>query len=316
MERPRPAPSARPTPAEPPRASSRLTLAKKGNRRRATPLWSRMPRPRQLLDGCGRALRRAVPAMIGLVAVGAVAGGGYGGYRFVTHSPRFAITDIEVRGTHVLAPDAIRARLGFVAGDNIFLAPLARAERTLGAEPWIADVRVHRELPHTVVVDVRERAPAAVVELDGLYLADAAGRVFKRAATEHGEGAGLPVVTGLDRAVYGADPDAGAAEVARALAALTAWRAAGTARPEVGEVHVDRRGGLTFFTYDGAVAIRIGDADGTTLTARLHTFDRAWAALRPDERARARAVHVDNLTRPDHVTVAFDPSTGSGQSEL
>src|SRR5439155_1041176 len=86
-----------------------------GDRARATPLWSRLPRPRQLLDGCGRALRRAVPAMIGLVAVGAVAGGGYGAYHFVTHSPRFAITDIEVRGTHVLAPDAIRARLGFTA---------------------------------------------------------------------------------------------------------------------------------------------------------------------------------------------------------
>ncbi len=280
-------------------------VLKKGNRRRATPLWSRLPRPRQLVDACGRALRRAVPAMVALVGVGAASGGAYEGYHFVTHSPRFAITDIEVRGTHVLAPDEVRARLDFAAGDNIFLAPLARAEQALASEPWIADAHLHRELPHTIVVDVREREPAAVVDLDGLYLADAGGRVFKRAATEHGEGAGLPVVTGLDRAGYAADPAAAAAEIARALTALGAWRAS-SARPAVGEVHVDRRGGLTFYTYDGAVAIRLGDADGDNLTARMHTFDRAWAALRPDERARARAVHVDNLTRPDHVTVAFD----------
>jgi cell division protein FtsQ len=288
---------------------------KKGNRRRATPLWSRLPRPRQLLDACGRALRRSVPALLALAGTGATLGGGYAGYRFLTHSPRFAITTIDVRGAHVLAPDAIRARLGFAAGDNVFLAPLAKAEERLDAEPWIAETHVHRELPHTIVVDVRERVAAAVVDVDGLYLAEADGRVFKRAAIERGEGAGLPVVTGIDRAAYAADPTAGAAEIARALDALTAWQK-DPARPVVGEVHLDKRGGITLYTYDAAIAIRLGELETGTLDGRLHTFDRAWAALRPDERARARAVHIDNLTRPDHVTVAFDPSTSSGQSDL
>jgi len=300
MERSRPAPDARPAPQ-----ASRLTLGKKGNRRRATPLWSRLPKPRAVIDSCGRALRRSVPAMLALVGIGATAGGAYAGYRFVTGSPRFAITDIEIRGAHVLDPNALRARLGFADGDNIFTAPLAGAEDRLEHEPWIASVDVHRELPHTVVVDVREREAAAIVDAGGLYLADAAGHVFKRAAIEHGEGAGLPLVTGLDRTTYAADPTAGAAEVSRALAAITAWRA-GASRPAVSEVHVDHRGALTFFTYDGAIAIGVGDVDGDVLAARLRTFDRAWAALSPDERARARAVHVDNLTRPDHVTVAFD----------
>jgi len=238
--------------------------------------------------------------MLAIAGIGATAGGGYAAYRFVTHSPRFAITDIEIRGTHVLDARALEARLGFHEGDNIFTAPLAAAETRLSHEPWIADVRVHRELPHTIVVDVREREPAAVVDVDGLYLAEANGHVFKRAATEHGEGAGLPVVTGIDRATYAGDEAGAATEIARALDTLTAW-SRDAARPRVGEVHLDRRGGVTLYTYDGAIAIRAGDA----LAARLRTFDRAWAALSPDERARTRAVHVDNLTRPDHVTVAF-----------
>jgi cell division protein FtsQ len=260
---------------------------------------------RAVIDACGRALRRSVPAMLALVGIGAAAGGAYEGYRFLTSSPRFAITEIEIHGAHVLDPVALRARLGFTTGDNIFLAPLAGAEDRLAREPWIASVHVHRELPHTVVVDVREREAAAVVDVDGLYLADATGHVFKRAAIEHGEGAGLPLVSGLDRTAYAADPAAGEAEVARALAAIAAWRTS-AARPAVSEVHVDHRGALTFFTYDGAIAIGVGDVDGDALAARLRTFDRAWAALSPDERARARAVHVDNHTRPDHVTVAFD----------
>jgi cell division protein FtsQ len=282
-----------------------MTVGKKGNRRRATPLWSRLPKPRAVADACGRALRRAVPAMLALVGIGAAAAGAYEGYRFLTSSPRFAITDVEIRGTHVLDPEALRARLGFATGDNIFTAPLAGAEERLAREPWIASVHVHRELPHTVIVDVKEREATALVDEGGLYLADADGHVFKRAAIEHGEGAGLPLVSGLDRAAYAADPTAGAAEIERALGAIAAWRA-GTARPAVSEVHVDHRGALTFFTYDGAIAIAIGDVDGDALAARLRTFDRAWAALSPDERARTRAVHVDNLTRPDHVTVAFD----------
>src|SRR5947209_7797618 len=83
------APDARPAPP-----ASRVTL-KKGNRRRTTPLWSRLPRPRALADACGRALRRSVPALLALVGIGVVAGGGYAGYRFITSSPRFAIERIE-----------------------------------------------------------------------------------------------------------------------------------------------------------------------------------------------------------------------------
>src|SRR5262249_28923390 len=163
----------------------------------------------------------------------------------------------------------------------VFLAPLARGERRLAAEPWIADVRVHRELPDTIVVDVHEREAAAVVDLDGLYHADTDGHIFKRAATEHGEGAGLPVISGLGRAVLASHDGAGAHEIGRALAALGAWRGTtlpDAARPAVGEVRVDRRGGLTLFTYDSAIAIRLGDAEGDALSARLRTFDRAWAA--------------------------------------
>ena len=73
-----------------------------------------------------------------------------------------------------------------------------------------------------------------------------------------------------------------------------------------GAVRFDRtRGhGLSPRILDGHITIS-ARADGDRLTAKLATFDAAWAALSPDERHQARAIHLDHDTRPDHVTVDF-----------
>ena len=233
--------------------------------------------------------------------LGAIGGTAWAGYRFVTTSPRFAIDDITVRGNHRLTVDQIRAELPVHVGDNVFATNLDTVARELRTNPWVADAEVHRILPHTLVIDVHEHQPVAIADLGGLYLVDAMGIPFKRAAIEADDGAGLPIVTGLDRASYAADRDGTAALVTRALAALDTWRAQGD-RPAIGEVHVDPHGALTLHTFEQATAIQLGALDAG-LPARMQTFDAAWSELSDAERARTRAIHLD--IRPDHVTVAF-----------
>src|SRR5436190_403925 len=86
---------------------------------------------------------------------------------------------------------------------------------------------VWSRLPHTLVVELREHTAAAVAALgDGeLYLIDAGGRPFKRAAIDAGEVDRLPLVTGLDRAAFAADPAAAEATLRAAIAMLDRWRA-------------------------------------------------------------------------------------------
>lgn len=297
--------AARPSHESPP-AASRLTLrAAKRNRRRPGSVWSRLPRPRALLDGCGRALRRTVPAVIASVAITGIGTGAWFGYRFLTTSERFAITAIEIHGEHHLTEDQIRAAMPVALGDNVFATNLGDVAAALEATPWIADAEVHRVLPRTLVVEIREHAPAAVVELGALYLVDATGHPFKRAQLDDGDGEGLPVITGLPRESYERDPAGTAATVTDALAALAAWRT-DPARPAIGEVHVDVHRALTLRTYDRAAAIELGTL-GTDLTARMRTFDAAWASLAPAERTRTSALHLDASS--DRVTVAFHPVT-------
>lgn len=262
-------------------------------------MWSRLPEPQAIADACGRLVRRSLRALAAVVAVAALGGSAWAGYRWLVSSPRFAITAITVEGTHRVDPDELRAALPIRPGDNVFvdLAAVARAARS---NPWIAGAAAHRILPNTIAIAVREHAAAAVIELGELYLIDADGRPFKRADLAAGDGEGLPVLTGIDRALYTADPDA-AAQLARdAIAAHDRWR--DPSRPAIGEIHVDPHHAVTLRTYDRAIAIQLG-ALGPGLATRLHTFDTAWAGLSDAERARARAVHLD--ARPDHVIVAF-----------
>lgn len=285
-------------PPQPPPAS-RLTLRPRRNRRRPGSLWSRVPRPAAIADACGRALRRGLPALVAGAILAAVGGTAYAGYRFVTTSSRFAITQITVQGNHHLTQDQIRELLPVAPGNNVFAADLDAATRALRANPWIATAEVHRVLPHTIVVDVREHEPAAIVELGGLYLVDSTGHPFKHAELVEGDGAGLPVITGLDRTEYVANPDAIARSVQEVLGAYAAWRTDDT-RPPIGELHLDSHGSLTLHTYDRAIEIELGAIDAG-LPARMQIFDAAWAELGDAERARTRAIHLD----PDHVTVAL-----------
>src|SRR5258706_12381530 len=97
--------------ADAPPPASKLTLRAKRNRRKPESIWSRVPRPRMVMDACGRAVRRALPAAAAIAAITAIGGTAWAGYRFVTTSSRFAITEISVRGSHHLTDAQVRPRL-------------------------------------------------------------------------------------------------------------------------------------------------------------------------------------------------------------
>jgi len=297
-------------PATVPPASSRLTVRKYRNRRRPGSVWTRLPKPQAIADACGRALRRSLPAVAAVVALVLLGGVAWAGHRWVTSSARFAIAEVAIRGTHRVSADELRAALPVQPGDNVFadLAAIARAART---SPWIESAEVHRILPHTITIEVREFVAAALVELGDLYLVDATGHPFKRAAIEAGEADGLPVITGIGRTAYLTNRAAAASKVRAAIAAYDRWRAAD--RPAIAEIHVDPHGGVSLQTtsraaqprataHDPSIAIQLGPLGGE-LDARVQTFDAAWSALSDAERARTRAIHLG--ARPDHVTVAF-----------
>ena len=284
-----------------PPASSRLTVRKKQNRKRPVSLWSRVPDRNAVLDACKRTLRRSLPALVGTAIAIGISLGVLAGYRFVTTTAPPAIATIEIKGAQHLVEDSVRAALPVKVGENIFTTDLGDVTRTLRGDPWIRSASAHRVLPNTLVVEIREHEPIAVVQLGtDLYLAEENGHPFKKADVEAGETEHLPIVTGIGRDEMRTAPHETSELITRALGVLSHWRA-NAMRPEISEIHVDAHHAVTLRTYDRGVAIQLGAL--REIEDRLATFDAAWTELSDAERARVTALHLD--ARSDQVTVAF-----------
>ena len=275
------------------------------NRRRPAPPRPREPLRTRARSFLWRGFKSALPALLTIAAIAAVVAGGVFGYRWLTGSKRFAVTEVEVRGAHALPASEVQRVVAPAYGQNVFRVSLAALERRLRAEPWIAGASVRRSLPDTLVVEVEERRAAALAELGGLYLVDEHGQAFKRADVGGGEGSGLLVVTGIGRDDYRRSPVEAAARIRAALDAARAYREGD--RPALGEVRHDLLRGITLYTRRPVTAIRLGHLPGAgILRRRLAAFDAAWAALAPGERAAASTFHLDRDGAPLRVTVGFN----------
>ncbi|HRC57211.1 MAG: FtsQ-type POTRA domain-containing protein [Myxococcales bacterium] len=283
------------------RPLSRIVLRKpKGNRRMGSA--RRLPAPKQAVDACGRALRRMAPALVGLAVVSAFSGAAAASYQWVTTSPRFAITAIELRGNHTVTSEALTELLQVHPGDNMFATATSAMEQTLERHPWIASAKVHRELPHRLVITVQERTAAALVDLGGLYLVEPSGLPFKRAALDTGEGDGLPVISGIERLAFRADPQATTQLIRAGLEALAHWRAE-PARPAVAQLAFDSYRGLTLQLAEPSISLHLGALDDPALPERMALFQAAWSHLDAAERAQTQTLYLD--AGPGQVTVAF-----------
>jgi cell division protein FtsQ len=152
------------------------------------------------------------PAVVGLVAVSAIAGG-----FFLSRSSFAHARGIEVNGTDHLSRSQVVGLAAVSKATNVVWLDEGGIERSLETHPWVADAEVDVALPATIRIQIVERTPVAVVNdglartlvaADGTRLGAASG--VRDLPTIH-----LPMVTGVDgrawpdgaRAiVYGARP--------------------------------------------------------------------------------------------------------------
>ena len=220
-----------------------------------------------------------------LMAVLVAAGwGGRIGFRHLVSSPRFQLRTVEYVPTAHLGSDDMLALAGVSVGDKLLAVDTDEVAANVARHPWAAKVRVSRQLPSTLVVEVDERRAAAVAALSGLYLIDESGRPFKRATMDEADG--LPVLTGIDRARYAEIREVSEAAFREALAVLRQYRE-GPTRPMVGEVAIDPSFGFSLFLLEGGAEIRLGRGN---YSKKLALFDQILESVVAKE---IRIVHLD-----------------------
>ena len=102
-----------------------------------------------------------------------------GGIWAVYYSDTLAIEGVEVRGLASLTEDDVVAVADVPEGTPLATVDLTAIDRRVSALAAVASVRVTRQWPHDVLIEVTERTPVAVVDRgDGLRAVDVEGAVF------------------------------------------------------------------------------------------------------------------------------------------
>ena len=239
------------------------------------------------------------------VLVGA-AWGGRIGFRHLVSSPRFQLRAVEYSPTAHLGSDDMLALAGVSMGDKLLAVDTDEVAAHVARHPWVAKVRVSRQLPSTLVVEVDERQAVAVAALSGLYLIDESGRPFKRATMDEADG--LPGLTGIDRVRYAEIREGSEAAFREALLVLRQYRER-TTRPMVGEVAIDPSFGFSLFLLEGGAEIRLGRGN---YSKKLALFDQILESVGAKE---IRIVHLD-LPESGKIPVLLRNADASAPAKL
>jgi cell division protein FtsQ len=158
-----------------------------------------------------RARRRRAwrPAVVMAVVATVVAAVGWAAMA----SPLLRVTNVTVKGTSRLSVADVITAAKVPLGSSLIAVPVDAIKRRVSALAPVAQVRVERRWPHTVVIAVTERIPVAVaVSAGGDELLDRSGVAFAAVETPP---RGLPLVA-LSQPVPGPGQ-------AAAAAALQVW---------------------------------------------------------------------------------------------
>lgn len=211
-------------------------------------------------------------------------------------SPTFALREATFTGLQRANRAELVRLSGLAGGQNLWALDTGALEKAMLQHPWVQRVDVSRHFPSAVSVAVAEHVPAALVVLGDLYVLDEEGEPFKRVTP--GDGLDLPLVTGVTREAYMADPAAARERMRTALSVARSYEALGTAKDDrLSEVKMDAAS-VTLVSVSGQ-EVRMGEGDAEAKLQRL-------ARIRRELRTRglaAEIIHLDNRARPGWVAV-------------
>jgi cell division protein FtsQ len=228
-------------------------------------------RPRRLVvEWLYHARRRLLAAVCGIGLSTSLWYGSPWALHAVKSHPYFTLTHIEVNGNRRITLSEVLRWAGVNQPASIWDAAPDLVRMRLQSHAWIRRVRVQREFPNRLGIELEERRPVAIVRLDQLNYVDRSGRIL--GPLRDGDSPDFPLITGLEEAKASGFTPVG---VHRALRLLRLCQRL-DCFDAISEVHVDQDRGITVFPLHPAAAVVLGWGGWREKLARSARVFAAW----------------------------------------
>jgi cell division protein FtsQ len=226
---------------------------------------------------------------------------GFTGYRYFQHSGQLSIGEVRIMGCMHMGESELLDLAGVDFRSNLINLDLQKVSRRLARHPWVEKATVRRDFSEkALIIEVQERVPRALVLLDELYLMDRNGEVFKKA--DPGEKLDFPVLTGLQWSEWKQKEPRTMELRHQALDFLDRMEGRKIfPLREVSEIHLSKKDGLTLYTVNGGIPIRLGWGNFADKLNRLEK-------VLPDLRNKWKNVESLTLTYSKKVVVKMKES--------
>jgi cell division protein FtsQ len=221
---------------------------------------------------------------------------GFTAYRYFQHSGQLNVGEVKIMGCmNVVESELLEmAKVDFQS--NLLNLDLQEVSRRLAQHPWVEKAKVRRDFSgKALIIEVQERVPRALILLDELYLVDRNGEIFKKA--ERKEKLDFPILTGLSLQEWKQKDPPSMELIHHALELLSVLEGHKIfSLREVSEIYLSKKNGLTLYTVDGGVPIRLGTGEFGDKINRLEK-------VLPDLRNKMQNVEYLALHYPKRVVV-------------
>ncbi len=196
-------------------------------------------------------------------------------YGYMMDSSLLTLREVVIEGCRKISEREILSITQLDRRPNVLSIELDALRSKVETNPWIARAEIRRIFPDRISIKVTERRPAAIILLDSLYYIDAHGAIFARVPED--QDIDYPILTGLHRDDFKANPDRSWALVFKALDLITVIKEGEVlSQKDVSEIHMDKAFGISIYTKEGAIEIKLGFDHYEPKWKRL---ERVWRHL-------------------------------------
>ena len=228
-------------------------------------------------------------------------------YLFFLHMPYFNLQQVEVTGNHRLSRAEVVEASETVSGINLLTVDLAAIAARLQRHPWIRSASVYRRFPGSLIIEMEERIPRAILAAKKLYYIDEQAEFFTRLLP--GDSVHFPLFTGVREA----DLKTRAAEIQEMVSLglnvldLMERSGKGIDPSVIAEIRLDLDDGLSLRTSDSRTIVLGRD----NFEQKIQRYGRLKRFL--TRRGEWQNARIINLDFEDRALVRWDKARVQGQ---